>query len=168
MIPQDSEEPRKRLRALEAGPVYRFSDWPNAAVPQIATGAYTVWKGREFLYVGMAGTGWTASRIAEMRTAGERRQGLFRRLSRHASGARGGDQFCIYVCDRLILPTLSPDQIQRVGKGEASLDKLTGAFVQEKLTYRFVEVEDSKAARELEKIIRAGALHVGKPLLNPR
>jgi hypothetical protein len=43
------------LRALQSGPLYRFADWPNAEVPIVAVGLYTVWGSEGFIYVGMAG-----------------------------------------------------------------------------------------------------------------
>ena len=87
------------------GPLYRFADWPNASVPVFGAGVYTIWHsdGR-FIYVGMSGRGMT--------TDTKRRntpQGLYTRLESHSRGRRSGDQFCVYVADRLVLPTLSPD-----------------------------------------------------------
>src|SRR3954454_17261883 len=84
--------------SLETGEPHRFADWPVAAVPRTGAIAYTVWdrEGR-LVYVGMA------------RRRGERSRastGPFGRLASHASGRRSGDQFCVYVCDRLVLPAL--------------------------------------------------------------
>jgi hypothetical protein len=46
-------------------------------------------------------------------------------LASHASGRRSGDQFCIYVFDRLVLPTLGRQQIQNAARGQLPLDSLT-------------------------------------------
>ena len=42
---------------LEAGPLFRFADWPNDQVPRRAAGVYTVWRAGDFIYVGMSGRG---------------------------------------------------------------------------------------------------------------
>src|SRR4029434_11137740 len=63
-----------------------------------------------FMYVGMSGRSITAET-----TARGTRMGLYIRLhirlQSHASGRRSGDQFCVYVADRLALPHLSPENI---------------------------------------------------------
>jgi len=41
---------------------------------------------------------------------------LYTRLRSHASGRRSGDQFCIYVADRFVLPTLSQEDIMAITK----------------------------------------------------
>ena len=61
------------MHPLETGPLYLFADWPVDDVPSVATGVYTVWKVDEFIYVGMAGRGWTQSDVARKRAIGERR-----------------------------------------------------------------------------------------------
>jgi len=33
-------------------------------------------------------------------------QGIYTRLQSHASGRRNGDQFCVYVADRLVLTSM--------------------------------------------------------------
>ena len=54
------------------------------------------------------------------------------------AGQRSGDQFCVYVfcvyvCDRLVLPTLGIDDFQRVAQGELSLDRLTRDYIHQRL-----------------------------------
>ena len=155
------------VRALEAGALHAFRDWPNAAVPQLAAGVYTIWRGEELLYVGVAGRGLTAEQINERRSGAGKRGGLFSRLNSHASGRRSGDQFCVYVCDRLVLPTLTCEQIADIAAGYQSLDRLTRGYIREHLAYRFVEVTDGRAAYGMEARVRSGALDMGVPLLNP-
>jgi hypothetical protein len=88
---------------LATGTVYRFSEWPNSAVPTFGAGVYTIWHddGR-FVYVGMSGRGMTADTVRRKKP-----QGIYTRLRSHASGRRSGDQFCVYVADRFVLRTLS-------------------------------------------------------------
>jgi hypothetical protein len=98
------------VQELEAGPLHRFQDWPNDQVPKRAAGVYTVWDGDRLLYVGMSGRALTAADLEV--SAGGRvvAKGLWTRLNAHASGRRSGDQFCVYVCDRFVVPALIPSQ----------------------------------------------------------
>ena len=131
-------------------------------MPHVAYGIYTVWlpDGR-LLYAGMSGR-------KELDPASVTRKGLWTRLNSHASGQRSGDKFCIYVCDRFIIPTLTADQLQAAGDGALRLDELTKRYVRESLTYRFVTALDSSGAFRVERLVQGGALEVGKPILNPR
>ena len=154
------------LRVLETGSSHLFADWPHESVPRIAAGVYTIWEDTTLIYVGMAGRGLTAENIAapdEPRKA----KGLWSRLNSHASGRRSGDQFCVYVCDRFVVPRLLPNQQAEIGAGDLSLDKLTRQYIHDHFSYRYVETEDGSQALALEREIQAGALGAGKPFLNP-
>lgn len=87
-------------------------------------------------------------------------------MAAHASGRRSGDQFCVYVCDRLVLQTLSQNDIGRVSAGELSLDALTREFIHSHLSFRFVVTLDGGEALKVEHQVRAGDLGT-RPLLNP-
>jgi hypothetical protein len=156
-----------KLRELEAGGLYRFADWPNGAVPAVAAGAYTVWEGERLVYAGMAGRSLTEEAILEHRNDPTRVTGLRSRLASHASGRRSGDQFCVYVADRFVLPELDPETIQGIAEGATSLDALVRDYIRDRLGYRFVEAADGAEARELERAVREGRLRAGKPVLNP-
>ena len=93
------------LSRLTNGEIHRFADWPIGPIPK-TPGIYTIWLGDDLLYVGIAGRGGS----------GRNSMGLWGRLNSHASGRRSGDQFCIYVCDRLVLP-LSPGDSRRSPMG---------------------------------------------------
>src|SRR5262245_34804817 len=121
------------LKALEEGPVYRFSDWPNPAVPKVTAGVYTIWDGRLFIYPGMAGRGLDADSLLKLR-AGKKVTGLFDRLRSHATGRRSGDQFCVYVQDRFILPTLTKEDLLSVGRGALNLDELVRRYIRTRLS----------------------------------
>jgi hypothetical protein len=150
------------LTALATGRLYRFADWPNPDVPHVAYGVYTVWlpDGR-LLYAGMSGR-------SALDPESVKRKGLWTRLDSHASGQRSGDKFCIYVCDRFVIPTLSADQLRAVGDGTLRLDALTKQYVRESLSYRFVTTLDSRSAFRVERLAQGGALDARKPILNPR
>jgi hypothetical protein len=103
---------------LATGPLYCFSEWPNAAVPKFGAGAYTIWhRDGRLIYAGMSGRNIKADT-----TAPDRALGIYTRLHSHASGRRSGDQFCIYVADRLVLPTLCAEDIEQIASGRRQLD----------------------------------------------
>jgi hypothetical protein len=158
---------RLAVQELETGPLHRFQDWPNELVPKRAAGVYTVWEGDRLLYVGMSGRAMTAEDL-EVRDGGRIvAKGLWTRLNTHASGRRSGDQFCVYVCDRFVVPLLTPSQQQQLAAGALSLDTLIRAFVRERLAYRFVICAIGSEALKLERDVRRGSLSAGKPYLNP-
>ena len=100
--------------------------------------------------------------------ASKRNRGLRDRLQSHASGRRSGDQFCVYVCDRLVLSDFTQADLTDVAAGRVSLDERTKDYIRKHLSYRFVVTDSGQHARELEGSIQLGALDGRKPLLNPR
>lgn len=88
-------------------------------------------------------------------------------MESHASGRRSGDQFCIYVADRLLLPRLAAGEIEAIAANTLSVDGLVRKLVREELSYRFVVVPDGAAARLVEREVRSGRLAIGKPMFNP-
>jgi hypothetical protein len=150
---------------LEKGPLYCFSDWPTGDIPQIAAGVYTIWRGTEFVYVGMAGRG-NAAKEEQAKLKGKP-WGLYNRLESHASGGRSGDRFCIYICDRFVVPTLSRTELRQAGTGELNFDRRTREFIRTELAFRFMKTPDGEKALQLEDEVRRGALPAGKPTLNP-
>jgi hypothetical protein len=156
------------LGELTQGELHAFEDWPNSSVPRVASGVYTVWNDtNDYLYVGMAGRSLTAEAITERRVNPSARAGLWDRLNSHASGRRSGDQFCVYVADRLVLATLTPETIAAITHGEESLDRLVKAFIRRNLVYRYIATQDNAEAFELERQARRGLQGIGKPFLNP-
>ncbi len=69
--------------------------------------------------------------------------------------------------DRLVLKTLTHEQITEAAAGKLSLDQLTRSYVHDHLDYRFAVVENGRAALTVERDIQQGALGVS-PFLNPR
>jgi hypothetical protein len=121
------------VQELETGPLHRFEDWPNELVPKRAAGVYTVWEGDRLLYVGMSGRAMTAEDLEVSDGGRVVAKGLWTRLNAHASGHRSGDQFCVYICDRFVVPELTPSQQRELAAGALSLDGLTRTFVRERL-----------------------------------
>ena len=158
------------LASLQSGPLHRFADWPNPEVPAVAIGLYTIWRREEFIYVGLAGR--TSEAVLLGAHAVGRASGLRDRLRSHASGRRSGDQFCVYVADRLVLPALTRQQIDNIAHGRVAFETLVRDYIHKHLAYRFFAVPDLSAeaqrqTRELERMIRRGATPMGKPVLNP-
>jgi hypothetical protein len=91
--------PDQIIFELSRGVARPFARWPDPTVPVFGAGVYTVWDndGR-FVYVGMSGRGITAETIRRNTP-----QGIYTRLGSHASGRR------------LVLPTLTPDDIEAIG-----------------------------------------------------
>jgi hypothetical protein len=158
--------PQELLSALEIGPPYRFSDWPNPSVPKVAAGVYSVWEPGRLVYVGMSGRGLEAEDI-DAPDEPVKAKGLWTRLDSHASGRRSGDQFCVYICDRFVVPSLSDEQQGQIGDGVLSLDVLTRKYIREHFEYRYVTLRNGTEALTLEREVQRGALTVGKPFLNP-
>ena len=147
------------LDILETAELHRFADWPAREVPN-GPGIYTVWRNADFLYVGVAGR----IRLGQDPLLFKSLRG---RLGSHASGRRSGDQFCVYVCDRLVLPALE-GRLREISEGKLSLDALTRAFIRENLSFRFAVTPDFAAALRLETgIKRLGLKGSGRPFLNP-
>ncbi len=137
------------MHELEHGELYYFGHWPIRAVPS-APGVYTIWsRAGQFLYVGIAP-----------------KAGLFSRLGSHANGRRGGDQFNVYVADRLVLQRLTPEQVADISAGTLRFDELIKNYTRSYLGFRFSSSTD---ADNVEPMIRAGRWPYGKkPLLNPK
>jgi hypothetical protein len=147
---------------LAHGAAYPFSDWPNPCVPSFGAGVYTIWhSGGRFIYVDMSGRRITVN-SAHRNTP----HGIYTRLQSRASG-RSGDQFCVYVADRLVLSTLSEDDIAAVASGRHQMDAFVRRYIHEHLSYRFVVRPDGAAAYAVEIAIKNGRWEYGRPLLNP-
>jgi hypothetical protein len=165
--PQELPNAAGIMERLATATMFRFADWPDDLVPRRAAGVYTVWRGEEFIYVGMSGRG--TQREDFVATPGQLAQakGLWTRLNSHVSGRRSGDQFNVYVCDRFIVPALTPAQQHQIGQGRLLLDHLTKSFIREHLGYRFVVCANGSEALALEHDVRGGVLPAGRPFLNP-
>ena len=141
---------------------HSFSDWPNAEVPAVAAGVYAIWEAETLVYCGMSGREYEKA-VA----SGKVKFGLVTRLASHASGRLSGDQFCVYVANRLVIPSLLPEQLLKFGSGELNLDSLTRSYIHERLEYQFAFVQTSTEAYSLERHCREGITFGTKPLLNP-
>ncbi len=110
----------------------------------------------------MSGRGFNPESVT-----GKKKHGLVTRLNSHASGRLSGDQFCVYVANRLVIPEIKPDQLVRFKSGELSLDQLTKAYIHERLDFQFTVTRTGTEAYSLEEECRSGVVFSVKPLLNP-
>src|SRR5215813_4669275 len=153
----------QHVAELSRGVAYSFANWPNLSVPTFGAGVYTIWHNDDrFIYVGMSGRGITADTIRRNAP-----HGIYTRLRSHASGRRSGDQFCVYVADRLVLPTLTHEDILAIASGRHQMDAFVRRYIHENLSYRFVILPDGVAACTIEGAIKNGEWEHGRPLLNP-
>ncbi len=146
---------------LTESKLHAFKDVLHESIPLAAVGIYTVWRGHEFIYVGIAGRG------LDLAMEHKKARGLKDRLDSHRSGRRSGDQFAVYVCDRLVLPRLTNKDIHAIAAGELSLDARTRLYIHEKLGYRFSICSSYVEAMEIEAKFARGKTPIGPPLLNP-
>jgi hypothetical protein len=73
----------------------------------------------------------------------------------------------VYVADRLVLPTLSPDHIAAISSGEHQMDAFIRRYIHESLRYRYLMLPDGATAFRYEATIKLGNWPHGRPLLNP-
>jgi len=139
---------------------FKFSDWPNKAIPKVAAGIYAIWNGSELFYCGMSG------REIE-KNLHKKKYGLITRLHSHATGRLSGDQFCVYIANRLVIPSLKQDDLPLFANGALKLDSLTKAYIHDHLDYQYVLIGTSVEAYAVEIKARNGELFGQKPRLNP-
>jgi hypothetical protein len=153
----------EHVHALADGTTHDFSQWPNPELPKFGAGVYTIWhRDGRFVYVGMSGRG-----ISETTVPRNSPHGIYTRLHSHASGRRSGDQFCVYVADRFVLPILTQDDIAAIASGRHQMDAHVRRYIHANLLYRYVIMQDGRAALAIEAAIKAGTWGHGRPILNP-
>lgn len=163
--------PMEIVQPLQHGWEHHFAEWPNRDIEPAPAGVYTIWEGNRFIYVGMAGRtlGIDPENVPTDETPVTKpKNPLFSRLGAHANGRRSGDQFCVYVCDRFVVPSLDREQQRLIAEGSLKLDALTREFVQRNYSYRYITKLGGYRAIQLERLVQRGALDAGRPYLNPR
>ena len=126
-------------------------------IPAHGSIIYTVFLDKsEFIYVGIGGLSGKSVTDRNPRS----------RIRQHTQGTRSGDQFCIYIQDFYVLPTLIGQAYTPV---KGYLDKLTKEFIQTRLTYRYsvIQSDDSdKVVRRIERELQSGQHGHAIPTLN--
>jgi len=146
---------------MQFSPRYSFRDWPNKSVPLNTAGIYAVWDATRLIYVGMLGRQVEKNRH-------KKRYGLYNRLNAHASGRLSGDQFCVYVVNRIVMPSIQPEMLPKFASGELTLDKLTKEYIHSHFEYQYCVTQTSQEAFDIEAAARAGDIFKERPLLNPK
>lgn len=154
---------------------YKFYDWDSVKkdIPMSISGVYLIWFKEKFLWAGMASvSGQTSQSSNSKDETHTKEEGLRRRLNSHALGNRGGDYFCVRVCDCFIYPELTKHDKEQLKKGKNILDGEKGKvrkFVRCYLEFQYLETQDKETAIQLETALRRGECHeFGQPLLNPK
>lgn len=126
-------------------------------IPEYGSIIYTVFLDqKEFIYVGIGGLSGKSVKERNPRS----------RIIQHAQGRRSGDQFCIYIQDFYVIPTIINKSYE---PKKGYLDTLTKEFIQSRLTYRYLvdQTDDSdKVVRRLEREIQNNDHGHGVPKLN--
>jgi hypothetical protein len=141
---------------------FRFADWPNRNIPVVAAGVYVIWNEETLVYCGMSGRG-----IEQAVESSRPKYGLVTRLATHASGRLSGDQFSVYLANRIIIPSLQTKDLGKFESGELRLDSLVRTFVRDRLEYQYAIVDSTADAFQLERQCRSGEVFGIKPYLNP-
>ena len=140
----------------ESVPLRTFTLSNIKDIPEFGSIIYTVFLDKtEFIYVGIGGLSGSTVEKRNPRS----------RIKQHTQGTRSGDQFCIYIQDFYVLPSIL-NESYKPKKGY--LDQLTKEFIQSRLSYRFlvIQTEDSdKVVRRLEREIQSGIFNKLKPTL---
>lgn len=147
---------------LRFSPRFPFASWPNLSVPAVAAGVYAIWRGDEFIYCGMSGR-----EIDSKGKAAPKKYGLVTRLNSHASDRLSGDQFCVYVANWFVIPSLKTEELALFSSVALTLDARTKTFIRDHLNYTYALVDTSADAYELERAARQGAVFGVQPYLNP-
>ena len=126
-------------------------------IPSFGSIIYTVFLDRsEYIYVGIGGLSGKSAKERNPRS----------RIIQHAQGRRSGDQFCIYIQDFYVIPSIINSQYT---PKKGYLDMLTKEFIQKRLSYRYlvVQSDDSdKIVRRLERELQNNEHGFGVPKLN--
>lgn len=97
-------------------------------------------QGTRLIYVGMSGHNMKPG-DTEAPDEPKKAKGLFTRRQSHANGRRSGDQFCVYVYGRLIVPALTRTQQEQIGQGNLILHDMTKRSVEREPEEAAVVVE---------------------------
>ncbi len=128
----------------------------------MAAGVYAIWRDSELIYCGISGR-----EIDVNGKAASKKYRLITRLNSHASGRLSGDQFCVYVANRFVIPSLKAEELPLFASGSLSPDARTRAFIHDHLDYAYALVQTSADAYELELAARRGDVFGVHPYLNP-
>jgi len=116
-------------------------------------GVYALWEGKELLYIGYTRKNLKAPSASF--------SGIKNRLHSHRLG---GGSFGLLLLMVKIARNFKKKEWDRIASGEASMHKAVQQYVQDRVSYTFVETETAKDAKQLEKFLHENKKRV--PLLN--
>lgn len=126
----------------------------------VSAGVYAIWDQSKLIYCGMSG------RSIENNTH-KKKYGLVTRLQSHQSGRLSGDQFCVYIANRMVIPNLEKAELDQFRSADITLDQLTKRYIHQNLSYQYILVPSSCEAYRIESLARKGNLFNQRPYLNP-
>ena len=141
---------------------YKFKNWPQKNFPTVAAGIYLIWDGQTLLYVSTAGKD-----LDKALRLGKNKFGLITRLNSHATGRAAGDQFCSFLSNRIVIPSLKSSELNKFREGSITLDQMTKKYIRTNVEYQYLLVENFQDALDLEEHCKRGAIFGQKPLFNP-
>jgi len=162
-----NELPKQRLKELLQNlndcPKRKFSEWSKSDIESVRTGVYCIWnENDELVYVGMSG------REYSKKIGSTKPYGLRLRLHKHASGKLSGDQFCVYVANRLVIPDLKIDELPLFGKGTLTLNLKVKEYIHKHFSYNFTYTDNEQESYSLEVHIRTEGINKKKSFLNSK
>lgn len=161
-IREDAAVTDRVLAHLENGPRHPLGHIHNHEAVKYRPGVYTLWRGEEFLYVGMS------YRASDPTPEVDGKWGLWGRIRTHHSSRPG--HLTRAILSRFVIPSLTPDDVDAMRQGDDDLlDQRLLEFVDNEIDYRAWISDNGDDARQVENLIRRDGLpRAGQPLLNPK
>jgi hypothetical protein len=155
------------LQNLNDCPKRKFSEWLKSDIESVRTGVYCIWnENDELVYVGMSG------REYSKKIGSTKPYGLRLRLHKHASGKLSGDQFCVYVANRIIIPQLLSENLSeyssKFSDGTLTLNLKVKEHIHKHFSYNFTYTENEQESYLLEDYIRKKGINNKKSFLNSK
>ena len=137
---------------------FKFKNWPKKNFPSVAAGVYVIWDDQTLLYVGTAGKD-----LDKAQKSGKNKFGLITRINSHASGRTANDQFCSFLANRIVIPSLTNSQITKFRNGSLTLDQVTKKYIRTNLEYQYLLVDNFQDALDLEGYCKRGVIFDQSP-----
>ena len=137
---------------------FKFKNWPKKNFPSVAAGVYVIWDDQTLLYVGTAGKD-----LDKAQKSGKNKFGLITRINSHASGRTANDQFCSFLANRIVIPSLTNSQVTKFRNGSLTLDQVTKKYIRTNLEYQYLLVDNFQDALDLEGHCKRGVIFGQSP-----
>jgi hypothetical protein len=107
---------------------------------------------------GFAALACPVADLQQSRVPKAKPRGIYTRLHSRAGGRRSGDQFCVYVADRFVLPQLTGEDVASIASGRHQMDAMIRKYIHEHLGCRFCTLPSGREALAVEALVKAGGL----------